>query len=138
MVFILGVNFHEMKLVQVRQTSRPHLLVVHMLTVLQKALQRFYAVGPQASARILAKFSIHPRAKVGSLPAKTITSLTAELSNMTIENDARRIIQDNIKRLRDMGTYRGKRHAMNLPVRGQRTRSQIMTARKLNRIERAG
>ncbi|KAL1903137.1 hypothetical protein Sste5346_000421 [Sporothrix stenoceras] len=119
MVFILGVNFHEMKLVS-------------------KALERFYAIGPQSSARILAKFSIHPRAKIGSLPAKTITSLTAELSNMTIENDARRIIQDNIKRLRDMGTYRGKRHAMNLPVRGQKTRTQIMSARKLNRIERAG
>ncbi|KIH88536.1 small subunit ribosomal protein S13 [Sporothrix brasiliensis 5110] len=146
MVFILGVNFHEMKLVQVRTSttlgrrrSAPSLpSFIHSLTPTQKALQRFYAIGPQTSARILAKFSIHPRAKIGSLPAKTITSLTAELSNMTIENDARRIVQDNIKRLRDMGTYRGKRHAMNLPTRGQKTRNQIMTARKLNRVERTG
>lgn len=57
---------------------------------------------------------------------------------MTIENDARRIVQDNIRRLRDMGTYRGKRHAMGLPVRGQNTRSQIKTAQRLNRIDRRG
>ncbi|CAK7265343.1 hypothetical protein SEPCBS57363_001533 [Sporothrix epigloea] len=119
MVFILGVNFHELKLVS-------------------KALESFYAIGPQASSRILAKFSIHPRAKMGTLPARTVTALTAELSNMTIESDARRIVQENIKRLRDMGTYRGRRHAVGLPVRGQQTRNQNMTARKLNKIERRG
>lgn len=75
---------------------------------------------------------------MGSLQPKTVTALTAELSTMTIENDARRIVQENIKRLRDMGTYRGRRHAMGLPVRGQRTRNQIETAKKLNRIDRYG
>lgn len=75
---------------------------------------------------------------MGSLPQRTITALTAELSTMTIENDARKIVQDNIKRLRDIGTYRGRRHAMGLPVRGQRTRTQISTARKLNQVERKG
>jgi small subunit ribosomal protein S13 len=75
---------------------------------------------------------------MGSLQPKTVTALTAELSTMTIENDARKIIQDNIRRLRDMGAYRGRRHAMGLPVRGQRTRNQIQTARKLNKIERKG
>ncbi len=57
---------------------------------------------------------------------------------MTIENDARKLVQDNIKRLRDMGTLRGRRHAMGLPVRGQNTRTQILTARKLNQVERRG
>ncbi len=57
---------------------------------------------------------------------------------MTIENDARKLVQDNIKRLRDMGTFRGRRHAMGLPVRGQNTRTQIITARKLNQVERRG
>lgn len=55
---------------------------------------------------------------------------------MTLENDARKIMQENIKRLKDTGSYRGRRHAMNLPVRGQKTRTQIETAKKLNRIER--
>ncbi|KAI1199540.1 ribosomal protein S13 [Nemania serpens] len=119
MVAILGANFHEMKLVK-------------------KALESFYGLGPQASARIMAKYTIHPLARLGTIPAKTVTALTAELSTMTIDHDARRVIQENIKRLRDMGTYRGRRHAMGLPVRGQRTRNQIETARKLNRIERGG
>lgn len=93
-VFILGVNFHEMKLVKVRSLSRLSVSGLHD----QKALESFYAIGPQTSSRILAKFSIHPRAKMGTLPAKAVTGLTAELSNMTIENDARRVVQDNIKR----------------------------------------
>ncbi|KAI0123129.1 ribosomal protein s13-like protein [Xylariales sp. AK1849] len=119
MVFVLGVNFHERKLVK-------------------KALESFYALGPQTSARIMAKYTIHPLARMGTLPVKIVTSLTAELSTMTIENDARKLVQENIKRLRDMGTYRGRRHAMGLPVRGQNTRSQINTARKLNVLERGG
>ncbi|KAK3378242.1 hypothetical protein B0H63DRAFT_241798 [Podospora didyma] len=119
MVFILGVNFHEQKLVK-------------------KALETFYALGPQISARVMAKHYIHPRAKMGTLPPKTVTALTAELSSMTIESEARKIVQDNIKRLRDMGTYRGRRHAMGLPVRGQNTRTQIATAKRLNKVERAG
>ncbi|KAI1169745.1 40S ribosomal protein s13 [Nemania sp. FL0916] len=118
-VQILGANFNERKLVK-------------------KALESFYGLGPQASARIMAKYTIHPLARLETMPAKTITALTAELSTMTIDHDARRLVQDNIKRLRDMGTYRGRRHAMGLPVRGQNTRSQIETARKMNRLERGG
>lgn len=54
-----------------------------------------------------------------------MNDIAGELSTMKIENDLRRTLQDNIKRLRDMGTYRGRRHAMGLPVRGQNTRSQV-------------
>ncbi|KAI1462190.1 ribosomal protein S13 [Annulohypoxylon moriforme] len=115
----MGVNFHEKKLVK-------------------KALETFYGLGPQASARILAKYTIHPLARLGTVAPKTLTALTTELSTMAIENDARRVVQDNIKRLRDMGTYRGRRHAMGLPVRGQRTRGQIETAKRLNCLERGG
>ena len=75
---------------------------------------------------------------MGALPPKILTALTAELSTMTIESDARKLVQDNIKRLRDMGTYRGRRHAMGLPVRGQRTRNQTESAKRLNMVERRG
>ena len=64
-------------------------------------------------------------AKVGALANKQIQDMTAELSNMTIENDLRRKVREDIKRLRDMGTYRGRRHAMGLPARGQNTRGQV-------------
>ncbi|KAI9851706.1 MAG: hypothetical protein M1838_003044 [Thelocarpon superellum] len=119
MVFILGVNFPEQRLVKA-------------------SLESFYGVGPSLSQRLMARFHIHRTAHVGALANKQIQDLTAELSNMTIENDLRRKVRENIRRLRDMGSYRGKRHAMNLPVRGQRTRTQISTARRLNKIERKG
>lgn len=73
----------------------------------------------------MARFHVHKTAKVGALSDRQINDLAAELSTMTLENDLRRQLQQNIKRLRDLGTYRGRRHAMNLPVRGQRTRSQV-------------
>lgn len=57
---------------------------------------------------------------------------------MKIENDLRRELRQNIIRLRDMGTYRGRRHAMGMPVRGQRTRTQTVTAGKFNRVDRLG
>ncbi|KAH8670402.1 40S ribosomal protein s13 [Tricladium varicosporioides] len=119
MPFLLGKPFNDSQLVK-------------------KCLQTFYGIGPQHATRILAKFSIFPAAKMGMLPTKTINAVTAELSTMTIETDLRRAVRENISRLRDMGSYRGRRHAMGLPVRGQRTRSQILTARKLNRVDRQG
>lgn len=73
----------------------------------------------------MAKYNIHSTARIGSLGEKQINAIAGELTEMTLENDLRRQLQDNIKRLRDMGTYRGRRHAMSLPVRGQRTRTQV-------------
>lgn len=73
----------------------------------------------------MARSYIHPSAKLGTLQDKQIMELNGALANMKIENDLKRDIQANIKRLRDMKTYRGSRHAMSLPVRGQRTRTQV-------------
>ncbi|KAF4585457.1 ribosomal protein S13 [Ophiocordyceps camponoti-floridani] len=117
MVFIMQINFPEGQLVK-------------------KALESFYALGPKHSARIMAKFSIFKLAKVETLTPKIITSLNAELSSMKIGVDAVKLVQENIRRLRDNGSTRGRRHAMGLPVRGQRTRTQTATANKLNRVNR--
>ena len=73
----------------------------------------------------MARHHIHEMAKIGSLANQQILDLGAELSTMTIGSEFRRRIVENITRLRDMGTYRGRRHAMRLPVRGQNTRSQV-------------
>ncbi|KAL1618245.1 37S ribosomal protein subunit sws2, mitochondrial [Neofusicoccum ribis] len=117
MVFILGLNFAESHFVK-------------------KALQSFYGVGPNVSKQLMGRFHIHKRATVGELDSQQLLDLNSHLSTLKIENDLRRSLVDNIRRLRDMGTYRGRRHAMGLPVRGQRTRTQINTARKLNQVER--
>ncbi|WPH03611.1 Hypothetical protein R9X50_00649400 [Acrodontium crateriforme] len=106
MPFIFGVSFVDQQLVS-------------------RALQSFYGIGPNVCKTLMARFNIHSTARIGALKDKQIDDLGAELSTMTLENDARRQLQDNIKRLRDMGTYRGRRHAMGLPVRGQRTRTQV-------------
>jgi small subunit ribosomal protein S13 len=103
---VFGVNFAESRLVK-------------------SALESFYGVGPQISQRLMARLSIHNTAKLQGLGHRTVNNLSAELQNLTIENNLRRKLQDNIKRLRDMGTYRGRRHAMSLPVRGQKTRTQV-------------
>ncbi|KIW96557.1 uncharacterized protein Z519_01948 [Cladophialophora bantiana CBS 173.52] len=84
----------------------------------------------------MSRFHLHNTIKVGELTQNQVLDLTAHLDSMKIENHLRRQVQQDITRLRDTGTYRGRRHAMNLPVRGQNTRSQIKTARKLNKAER--
>ncbi|KAM0802764.1 hypothetical protein BDR22DRAFT_946357 [Usnea florida] len=119
MVFILGFNFPEERLVI-------------------KTLQHFYGIGPRVAAHMLARLHIHPTARLGSLKPQTVLDMTAELTGMKIENDLRREMRENIARLRDIGAYRGRRHAMGLPVRGQRTRTQTATANRFNRVERLG
>lgn len=73
----------------------------------------------------MARHHVHPTATIGDLSNKQVLELTSTLSHMKIENDLRREVLDNIRRLKESGTYRGRRHAMNLPVRGQKTRSQV-------------
>ncbi|ESZ95680.1 30S ribosomal protein S13 [Sclerotinia borealis F-4128] len=119
MVFLQGVPFVERRLVK-------------------SALESFYGLGGQSSSRIMAKYYIQPMATIGSLTTKTVLSLSAELSTMPLDEQLKRRLQDNLLRLRTMGTYRGRRHAMGLPVRGQNTRSQISSARALNKVNRRG
>ena len=86
----------------------------------------------------MARLSIHSTARLSSLSNQGILDITAILSDMKIENDLRRELRGNIQRLREMGSYRGRRHAMGMPVRGQRTRTQTVTATKLNKLDRVG
>jgi len=104
----------------------------------QKTLQTFYGIGQQNSLHLMARLHIHPTARLGTLSNQTALDITAQLSGMKIENDLRRELRENIGRLRDMGAHRGRRHAMGLPVRGQRTRTQTATAAKMNRVDRLG
>lgn len=86
----------------------------------------------------MAKHYITPLARMGSLENKQVLDLTADLTGMTIENEARRQLRRNIERLRDIKCYRGMRHALGYPVRGQQTQTQIKTAKKLNKVDRRG
>jgi small subunit ribosomal protein S13 len=70
---------------------------------------------------------VKPTAKVSDLSEDQLDSLRNEISKLTVEGDLRREVSMNIKRLMDLGTYRGIRHRRGLPVRGQRTKTNART-----------
>ena len=91
------------------------------------ALTSIYGVGPTTARKLCATTGIAPEAKVRDLSEPELEKLRNEISNMTIEGDLRREISMNIKRLMDLGCYRGIRHRRGLPLRGQRTKTNART-----------
>ncbi|ORY84296.1 hypothetical protein BCR37DRAFT_345592 [Protomyces lactucae-debilis] len=105
---------------------------------IQFALLAFYGIGHHTALKTLDTLHIPPNTLVSQLTEEQTTALGAHLAGMTIESDLRRQVRADIAHLRQVGTYRGRRHAMGLPVRGQNTQNNSKTARKLNRVERRG
>lgn len=94
------------------------------------ALTHIFGVGRKSVVGILEQAKVDGAKKAGSLSDEEITRLQKSIeSNSKVEGDLRREIQENIKRLKQIGSYRGRRHIANLPVRGQRTRSNARTKR---------
>ncbi len=92
------------------------------------ALTYIYGIGRSRSQEILRITGIDPDKKVKDLTEEEITKLRDTVEkNYRVEGDLRREVQMNIKRLIDIGTYRGLRHKRGLPVRGQRTRTNART-----------
>jgi small subunit ribosomal protein S13 len=87
-------------------------------------LQYIYGIGPAISADILGKANVDPNTKVGDLTEENVGAIRAVITaEFKVEGALRSEVQQNIKRLMDIGTYRGIRHRKGLPVRGQRTRT---------------
>jgi len=88
-------------------------------------------VGPKRSAAVCAKAKIDSSVRVKDLTVEQEEKLRQVLQDMgyTLESDLRREIQLNVKRLQDIGSYRGFRHRRKLPVRGQRTKTNSRTKR---------
>ena len=91
------------------------------------ALQSLYGVGPTRSKTICDGASVAHDTKVKDLTEGEVDALRGEIEKFTIEGDLRREVSMNIKRLMDLGCYRGQRHRRGLPVRGQRTRTNSRT-----------
>lgn len=92
------------------------------------SLRYLYGVGPVLSARILKEAGIEAAKRAKDLNEEEISRITAVIQkNYTVEGDLRREISQNIKRLMDIGSYRGHRHKKSLPVRGQRTKTNART-----------
>ncbi len=91
------------------------------------ALTAIYGIGRTRAQKICSAAGVRPETKVKDLSEAEVEGLRAEVARFTVEGDLRREISMNIKRLMDLGCYRGLRHRRGLPVRGQRTRTNART-----------
>ncbi len=91
-------------------------------------LAYLYGIGPTRAREILAHTKVNPDTRVKDLSEADVAAIREYISkNYKVEGDLRREVQMSIKRLIEIGSYRGMRHRRNLPVRGQRTRTNSRT-----------
>ena len=96
----------------------------------QIALTYVYGIGPKIARDIVAAAKVEPTKRVKDLTEAEEKKIRDIIdANYTVEGDLPRVVANNIKRLKDVGSYRGLRHKLNLPVRGQRTRTNGRTKR---------
>jgi len=107
---------------------------VHKHTVI--ALTAIYGIGRSMAKDICQSANVATDLKVKDLTEAQLESLRGEIGKLKVEGDLRRDISMNIKRLMDLGTYRGMRHRRGLPLRGQRTRTNARTRKGPRRMVR--
>jgi len=91
------------------------------------SLTYIYGIGRTTAKQLCATTGVSPTAKVQDLTEEELDKLRSEIANLNVEGDLRRENQLNIKRLLDLGCYRGIRHRRGLPLRGQRTKTNART-----------
>jgi len=101
-------------------------------------LTYIYGVGRPTANEILRKTGIEPDRKVRDLTEDEVSKLRDAIDDITVEGDLRRERSQNIKRLMEIGCYRGMRHRRGLPVRGQNTKTNARTRKGPKRMQVAG
>lgn len=96
---------------------------------LEYGLTEIYGIGHTRAREILDEANVDRGARPGGLSTEEENRIRKVVEGMTLEGDLRRLISANIKRLKDIKSYRGSRHAHNLPARGQRTQTNSRTVR---------
>lgn len=91
------------------------------------ALTSIYGIGRTTAYKLCESAGVKPDVKVRDLSEAEVENLRSEIGKLTVEGDLRRDISMNIKRLMDLGCYRGIRHRRGLPLRGQRTKTNART-----------
>ncbi|MBL7071282.1 MAG: 30S ribosomal protein S13 [Candidatus Omnitrophica bacterium] len=92
------------------------------------SLTYIYGIGRTTATKILKKTGIDPSVRAKDLTEEDVSKLTSVIQrDLRVEGDLKRLVASNIKRLIDIGSYRGYRHRRSLPVRGQRTRTNART-----------
>ncbi|NOX43830.1 MAG: 30S ribosomal protein S13 [Gammaproteobacteria bacterium] len=100
------------------------------------ALTAIYGVGVSRARKICSGASINPSTKIKDLSESEIEALRNTVAKFQVEGDLRREVALNIKRMMDLGCYRGIRHRRGLPVRGQRTKTNARTRKGPRRMVR--
>ena len=90
-------------------------------------LQSIFGIGRSRSKKVCVEAGVNPTAKIKDLTEAEVDKLRHAVAKFTVEGDLRREVGMSIKRLIDLGTYRGLRHRRGLPLRGQRTRTNART-----------
>jgi small subunit ribosomal protein S13 len=90
-------------------------------------LTHIYGVGRARALAACENANVSPKTKVKDLTESEVNAIRSQIAKFAVEGDLRREVSMNIKRLMDLGTYRGMRHRRGLPVRGQRTRTNART-----------
>ncbi len=98
------------------------------------ALTSIYGIGSTRAKEICQLAQVEPARKVRDLSEAEVEALRAEVAKFVVEGDLRRDVSMSIKRLMDLGCYRGLRHRRGLPVRGQRTRTNARTRKGPRRL----
>lgn len=94
------------------------------------ALTYVYGIGPKTSKEILGKAKVEETVRVKELTDAEVSRIQDIINEeLLVEGELQRVVAGNIKRLKDIGSYRGLRHKMNLPSRGQRTKTNARTRR---------
>ncbi|HEV7885446.1 MAG TPA: 30S ribosomal protein S13 [Solirubrobacteraceae bacterium] len=101
-------------------------------------LTYIYGVGRSTANEVLRKTNIEPDRKVRDLTEDEVSRLREAIDDLTVEGDLRRERSQNIKRLMEIGCYRGMRHRRGLPVRGQNTKTNARTRKGPKRMQVAG
>ena len=100
------------------------------------SLTYIYGIGRSTARDMCVAAGVNPGTQLGELAEDRLDALRAEAAKLTIEGDLRRGVQLNIKRLMDLGCYRGMRHRRGLPVNGQRTHTNARTRKGPPRLVR--
>jgi len=100
------------------------------------ALTSIFGIGPTRAKIVCAAAGVKTDAKIKDLTEQELDALRSEVGKFDVEGDLRREVSMNIKRLMDLGCYRGIRHRRGLPVRGQRTRTNARTRKGPRRMIR--
>ena len=97
-------------------------------------LTYLFGIGPTRAQEILAQTKVNPDTRIKDLSESEVTSIREYISkNFKVEGDLRREVQMNIKRLIEIGSYRGLRHRRNLPVNGQRTKTNARSRKGIKK-----